>query len=83
MYIEELTSKTNNHNIVVSMNYDEVRDIANGLYAASETDPKFKPMYGKCKVLFDMIKHGNIQPETVDLLNEIKIESEHQSGQKT
>ena len=46
------------------MTYDNVRDIANGLYYASKNDEKYKNIYAKTAFLFDMVKHGMIQPET-------------------
>lgn len=76
MYLEELTNKPGNKSITVVMNYDEVRDIANGLYHLVADDKEqskntnnrlysdYDEIAAKTHFLFDMIKHGNIQPET-------------------
>lgn len=72
MHIDELNARKGQKSITVTMNYDEVRDIANGLYYLISGTPcedgvdKYKPIAADCKVLFDLIKHGNIQPETID-----------------
>ncbi len=68
MYIEKLSSATNSKSATVFLNYDEVRDIANGLYYVTKTHSEYKEIHAKCKVVFDMVKHGMIQPETVELL---------------
>ena len=65
MTIEELSSKANNKYITVTFTYDEIRDIANGLYYASESNSKFKSIKNKARFLFDMIKCGMIQTNTV------------------
>ena len=69
MVIEELCSKANYKRMTVSLSYDEVRDIANGLYWLGESNSpekeKYEEISKKCKFLFDMIKHGFIQPETI------------------
>lgn len=81
MYIENLVCKPGNHSITVTMNYDEVRDIANGLYLLtscndlSEVGEKDKNRYlgiaSKSSFLFDMIKHGMIQQSTLSkMMNE-------------
>lgn len=83
MKIDELNSKPNQKSITVTMSYDEVRDISNGLYyLVSDKNPddrsKYQSIYTDCKILFDMIKHGNVQPETIahksSLLNNEKAE---------
>ena len=68
MHIEELSSKTNNKYVNVVLSYEECRDISNALYHMQKTDSKYKQIYGKCKFLFDMVKHGNIQPDTIKTL---------------
>lgn len=76
MNIENLTCKPNNHFVTVTMNYEEVRDIANGLYWLSRLSSKntndmdVKPEHytdvtNKMAFLFDMIKHGMIQSNTI------------------
>lgn len=76
MYLEELTNKPGNKSITVVMNYDEIRDIANGLYHLIADDKEraeninkrcysdYDKIAAQTHFLFDMIKHGNIQPET-------------------
>lgn len=78
MYIEELCTRPQQKSITVTFNYDEIRDIANGLYYLTKQSDQhdntdYKNIYAKCKFLFDMIKHGNIQPETVEKLNRSKL----------
>lgn len=76
MNIENLTCKPNNHFVTVTMNYEEVRDIANGLYWLSRLSPKntndmdvkperYTDVTNKMAFLFDMIKHGMIQSNTI------------------
>lgn len=71
MNIVKLTCEPNCKYITVTLGYDEIRDIANGLYYTvkeTENGSKYKEIQGKCKFLFDMVKHGSIQPETVEML---------------
>lgn len=71
MHIEELNARKGQKSITITMNYDGVRDIANGLYYLTSGTPceegvdKYKTIAADCKLLFDLVKHGNIQPETV------------------
>lgn len=69
MTIEELNTKTNCKFVTVTFSYEEIRDLANGLYYLSQSErpekEKFQMITGKCKFLFDMIKCGFIQPETI------------------
>ena len=59
--------------LIVQLDYDEVRDIANTCYYATEFIPAYQPKIksnaiiaaNMTKFLFDMVKHGNIQPETI------------------
>ena len=52
----------------------EARDICNGLFQAINQDEesfkRYESIYAKSKLVFDMIKHGNIMPETVDRLHD-------------
>ena len=77
MYIEERNCKTYARNVTVCFQYEELKYICNGLYLAMESSEenqkKYSDIYGKCKFLFDMVKHGNIQPET---LKKLKVEQE-------
>ncbi len=74
MIIKELKCTHKEDSIItVQLNYDEVRDIANTCYYATQFIPsdqrepnrKAEIAANKTKFLFDMIKHGNIQPETI------------------
>lgn len=56
-----------NKHVTVTLGYDELRDISNGLYHASMNGDADKEIYAKTKFLFDMSKHGMIMPETIDL----------------
>lgn len=76
MHIEELSCRENEKKVVVSLTYNEIRDLANGLYhAVNETKDgkEFKDIADKCSFLFDMIKHGNIQSETARKLADCKL----------
>lgn len=80
MYINVLKcgSVPNNSNITVTFTYNEIRDIANTCYYAKQYIPADQEeesraaisVANKTKFLFDMIKHGNIQGETIDQLYE-------------
>lgn len=79
MNIENMTSKPNLKSITVTLTYEETRDIANGLYwlnrimdnpddksIVKEIKPdSYKEISAKASFLFDMIKHGMVQPETI------------------
>ncbi|MCI8409960.1 MAG: hypothetical protein HFJ09_11945 [Lachnospiraceae bacterium] len=78
MTIEELSSKTNNKYVTVTFTYDEIRDIANGLYYVS--DSEFKSIKNKAKFLFDMVKCGMVRPKTVKSMNDVLEESEQNAN---
>ena len=65
MNIQELSNKTGDKHVTVTLTYDEVRDMANGLYYVSKDNPEYKGIKDKCKFLFDMVKDGMILHETV------------------
>ena len=74
MVIKKLNCGNKNDSyLTVQLSYDEVRDIANTCYYATEFIPadqiKVKAnaviAANMTKFLFDMVKHGNIQPETI------------------
>lgn len=65
MTIETLSSRTNNKYVTVTFTYEEVRDMANGLYHVCKDKPEYKSIKDKCRFLFDMVKEGMIQPGTV------------------
>ena len=74
MIIKKLNceDKSNSY-LTVQLNYDEVRDIANTCYYATQFIPENKVKVksdavtaaNMTKFLFDMVKHGNIQLETI------------------
>lgn len=74
MIIKKLNceDKSNSY-LTVQLSYDEVRDIANTCYYATEFIPADQTKVksnaviaaNMTKFLFDMIKHGNIQFETI------------------
>lgn len=69
MVIEECSSIKGRCFATVTLTYDEIRDIANGLYYLSKDKPEYTEIKDKCKVVFDMVKHGMIQPETVESMS--------------
>lgn len=70
MTIQEFSSKTNNKYVTVTFTYEEARDMANGLYHVCKDKPEYKGIKDKCKFLFDMVKEGMIQRETVSSMSE-------------
>lgn len=72
MHITNLTCETNNKYVTVVLGYNEVRDLANGLFWLSKTDSDhidynkedYIDITRKMAFLFDMVKHGMIQPHT-------------------
>lgn len=69
MTIRELNTNRPNPYVTVTLSYDEVRDICNGLYERCEiSDPKeylqdsskYRDVYKKAATLFDLVKHGKI-----------------------
>lgn len=77
MFIRNLQLEPAGSTVTITLNYDEVRILANGFYNLVEDNEKFAHLYeclemrAKTKFLFDMIKHGNIQPETISLYNRL------------
>lgn len=69
MVIEECSSRKGRCFATVTLTYDEIRDIANGLYYLSKDKPEYTGIKDKCKVVFDTVKHGMIQPETVESMS--------------
>ena len=74
MIIKKLNCENKNDSyLTVQLSYDEVRDIANTCYYATEFIPAYQPKVmstaviaaNMTKFLFGMVKHGNIQPETI------------------
>lgn len=77
MFIRNLQIEPAGSTVTITLNYDEVKMLANGFYNLVEDNEKFTnsreylEMRAKTKFLFDMIKHGNIQPETIPLYNRL------------
>lgn len=74
MIIKKLNCEDKNSSyLTVQLSYDEVRDIANTCYYATQFIPENKvkaksdatTAANMTSFLFDMVKHGNIQPETI------------------
>lgn len=78
MYIKELACKSSNKHMTVHLSYEEIRDISNALYyltSGNKPEQDYSKIAAKCSFLFDMIKHGMIQPNTVS-----KLEAEEKKG---
>lgn len=76
MHIENLVNTSSIHSITVTFNYNEIRDIANGLYLLVNlgdnvpyNPDSYLEIAAKAAFMFDMIKHGMIQSETVSRLS--------------
>ena len=84
MTINELTCKTNNKSVTVTLTYEEVRDLSNGLYylvSGKECDKNnIVSIRAKAKFLFDMVKHGMIQPETINAFGKAGKERREDDG---
>ena len=74
MIIKKLNCENKNDSyLTVQLSYDEVRDIANTCYYATKFIPADRTKIkanaviaaNMTKFLFDMVKHGNIQLETI------------------
>jgi hypothetical protein len=65
MVIDELSSKQSNKYVTITLSYEECRDISNGLYLIQKTEDKYRDTYHKMKMVFDLIKEGNILPGTI------------------
>ena len=85
MVIKKLNCGNKNDSyLTVQLSYDEVRDIANTCYYATEFIPadqtKIKSnaviAANMTKFLFDMVKYGNIQPETIKDMSMAKFDKD-------
>ena len=80
MYINNLTTASSLKSVTVTLTYEDVRDIANGLYYLNkmakekgipDVEPdQYKEIAAKTSFLFDMVKHGMIQKETIAKFND-------------
>lgn len=71
MIIKQLDTTTSYKHVVVELDYNELRDLSNGLFYVSnnmfcDTPSEYKDVYKKSKLLFDLVKHGTIMPETAE-----------------
>lgn len=88
MIINELNHKPDLSikNATVTLSYDEIRDIANGLFYLLEDDNTFKPNQSekdsfaetkqKFDVLFDLVKYGCVTDFTISHIAKKPKESE-------
>lgn len=67
MHIEELSAKTGNKYVTVTLSYEETRDIANGLHIAAKEKPEYEEIKNKCLTLFQLVKDGWVFPTKKDL----------------
>ena len=56
---------------IVELDYDEIRDVVNGLYRVIEKekvtqDKSMNKTYRKFIILFDLVKHGMVTQFTID-----------------
>lgn len=61
MNIVNLNSEPNNKYVTVCLSYENIRDIANGLYEASKVNPKYEPMHKIMVDIFRLTKEGTIE----------------------
>lgn len=76
MTVDKLSSESGSKYATITFGYDELKDLINGLYQltkkevyevidkADEHNP-YLALYPKLKSIFDMMKYGGVQPETV------------------
>lgn len=69
MIINELNSNKNSKSAIVSLDYNEIRDLSNILYEITKDDEKLK-RYGylerSLSVLFDLVKNGTVDSRIVE-----------------
>lgn len=66
MKIRELSSRKGNRRATVTLTYEEIRDMADGLYQICLDRPEYESIESKCRFLFDMVEHGKATPETIN-----------------
>ena len=90
MIIKKLNCENKNDSyLTVQLSYDEVRDIANTCYYATKFIPANQTIKSNAviaanmtKFLFDMVKHGNIQPETIRDIYTAKFDEDKSNSKK-
>lgn len=79
MQIRELRSERNNKGAVISLSYEEIRDLANALYCLTtgvSTKTDYSSIAANMHLLFDLVKHGNIQKHSIDKLHELSTKNQ-------
>ena len=71
MIIKQLDTTTPYKHVVVELDYNELRDLSNGLFYVSNNmfcdhSSDFEDVAKKASLLFDLVKHGTIMPETAE-----------------
>lgn len=61
MNIVNLNSEPNNKNVTVCLSYENIRDIANGLYEASKINSKYESIQRIMADIFSLTKEGDIK----------------------
>ena len=69
MVIKQLDTTGVYKHVTVELDYDELRDLSNGLFYVSNNmfcdhSSDFKDVAKKASLLFDLVKHGTVMPET-------------------
>lgn len=75
MTIKELHSETNNKCATIELNYDEIRDIANGLYELGKLTKfttSFHKIHRDMAFLFNIVKHGCIDSNSIRMLERLQ-----------
>lgn len=75
MTINKLNCEANFKSAAITLNYDELRDIANGLYELSKLDVErsadFHKIHRDMTFLFDIVKNGCIDGFSVRQLTQL------------
>lgn len=68
MQIAFMSSEPNKKYATISLNYSEIRDVANALYhvtSKTEPDQDYSKIATEFKILFDLVKYGKVMSETM------------------
>lgn len=65
MKIRELSGRKGNRHATVTLTYEEIRDMADGLCQICLDRPEYESVENKCRLLFEMVEHGKATPETI------------------
>lgn len=58
MYINNLCSDTHLKSVTITLTYDDIRDLANGMSEAAEKNPKYTKLAKRLKDVFSLTKEG-------------------------